>query len=184
VQQMRARVVAQRAAITFARAGRYPQINLVGAFTEFGSSEGFLTGEWNAGMQLRISLFDGGATAQRVARARALTSVAAEQLRAVERDVQENVDQVLAEMSQALATVESLEKAVERFAEVARIERLRLENGAGTQTDYLRAEADLLQARAGVAAARYRAMLARVELARVSGTLAAAWIEQTFRSES
>jgi outer membrane protein TolC len=182
VQQMRSRVAAQRAAIAFARAGRHPQLQAVGTFTEFGSSKGFVTGEWNAGMQLRMSLFDGGATSARVARAKAQATAAEEQLRVAERDVHDAVDRALADLTQALATADSLQKAVERFSEVTRIEKLRLENGVGTQTDYLRAEADLLQARAGLSAARYRAMLTRVELTRISGTLDAGWMAKTFRS--
>jgi outer membrane protein TolC len=58
-----------------------------------------------------------------------------------------------------------------------------LESGAGTQTDYLNAEADLLTARGGYIEARYDEIAGRAELARVTGVLDLAWIEQNLEPE-
>jgi len=48
--------------------------------------------------------------------------------------------------------------------------------GAGTQVDYLAAEAELAATRAAVVEARTLALLAEVELARATGALTPAWI--------
>ena len=63
------------------------------------------------------------------------------------------------------------EAAVSRFAELARVERLALEEGVGMQSDWLRAEAGLFQARAGLAEARHRVLSARIAWARATGRL-------------
>lgn len=180
LHQARERLRVQRAAVSFARAGKYPRLQTVGSLLQFGSGEGDFTTEWNAGLQLRWSLFDGGATRARVAQASALAERAEQQVREIEREVREATDRALADLDRERATAESLETAVARFSEVARIEKLRLETGVGIQTDYLRAVADLMQARAGLAAARYRSMIAMVELARIAGQLDGTWLRQMF----
>ncbi len=70
----------------------------------------------------------------------------------------------------------SLEAAATRFEEVARVSKLLLESGSGTQSDYLESEADLLVARASLARARDTEIGARIRLARTLGVLDAAWI--------
>jgi outer membrane protein TolC len=175
VRQARQRALAQRAAISFARAGNGPRLLAVGSLLEFGSAEGSFALEWNTGLQVRWSVFDGGATGARVAQALAAAERAEQQIRIAERDARDAVDRALAEIEQARANAESLGTAVERFAEVVRVEKLRLDAGVGTQTDYLRAEADLMQARAGLAVAQYRTMIAAVEIARITGEISTFW---------
>ena len=81
-----------------------------------------------------------------------------------------------------LARIAALQSAVEQSAEVARIERLALEVGSGTQSDYLDAEANLLRARADLIEARHAEISARVELARVLGELSPEWLARTVES--
>jgi len=88
------------------------------------------------------------------------------------------VDRAAARGEEALARIESLTSAVERFAEVVRVQKLLLDEGAGTQTDYLAAEADLLTARANLAEAGHAAVLARVDLARAAGRLSPDWLRR------
>ena len=176
VRQARENLLAQQAAITFARAGNLPRLQAAGSLLQFGSGRGDFTMEWNTGVTIRWSAYDGRATASRVAQAQAAADRAEQQVRQAEKDVRDSLDRALADLDQARAAVESLRVAVQRFEEVTRIEKLRLETGVGTQTDYLRSEADLMQSRAGLAAARYRSMMARVEIARITGDLDPAWI--------
>ena len=68
--------------------------------------------------------------------------------------------------------------AVAQWEEVARIEALALEAGAGEQRDLLRAEAGLFQARAGYALAGQEALTARLRLARAEGILDREWIDE------
>ncbi len=174
---------AAEAGLAAAGAGRKPQLNLASAVNEFGGGDLDFTYEWNAGVQLRFPVLDGGATRARIARARASAAAAEARVGVAENEVRSDLDRAAAEVRTAVARFESLAVAEQRYAEVARVERLRLELGAGTQAEYLRAEADLVAARASVAAARQGLTLARVELARVAGTLDTGWIVTNFGGE-
>jgi len=181
VAQARAQVTAAEAQISLARAVARPEVRAVGNYNEWTSSQGDFTGEWNAGLQLTVPLFDGGVTRSRIARAEAAHRAAQEQVRAAEVQVREDVDRAAAAVEEAEARIASLGKAVERFAEVVRVQKLLLDEGAGTQTDYLNSEADLLAARASLAEARHAAILARVDLARAAGRLTPEWLRESLR---
>jgi outer membrane protein len=183
VRQAREQIAAAEAAIALAESAFRPELRAVANLNDFGSSEGHAATEWNAGFQLTVPLFDGGATRQRVARAEANRRAAAEQLRLAEAQVRDEVDQAAAAAVEAQGRAESLEKAVERFTEVVRVQKLLLDNGAGTQTDYLNAEADLLAAQANLAEAEHAAALARVDLARATGQLTPAWLRENLETE-
>ena len=88
------------------------------------------------------------------------------------------MDQTRLRAAEAAARAASLRVAVDRFAEVVRIERLRLDTGSGTQTEYLRAEADLLTARAALTEAQHAVVALWVELARITGDLTLAWLSR------
>ncbi len=94
-----------------------------------------------------------------------------------------DLDRAWADLAAARARAASLAEAEARYAEVLRIEKLRLSAGAGVETDYLRAEADLLASRAAAADARNRAAAARAELARVAGELTPEWLARALVSE-
>ena len=181
VAQARAQVAAAEAQVALARAVARPELRAVGNYNEWTSSQGDFTGEWNAGFQLTVPLFDLGVTRSRIARAEASRRVAEEQVRLAEVQVREDVDRAAAASEEAQARIASLAKAVERFAEVVRVQKLLLDEGAGTQTDYLNAEADLLAARANLADVRHAAILARVDLARAAGRLTPEWLRQNLR---
>jgi outer membrane protein TolC len=178
LENARHRVAAAEAAIGAAESGRWPQLQAVGNFVGFGSAAGHFTSEWNAGMQVVFPLFNGGATGQRIARARAARDAAAEQVRNVELQIRGEIDRALSALREAGARLAGLESAILQFTEVVRIEKLRLETGTGTQTDYLAAEADLLGARASLADVQYGEVVARVELARATGLLDPATLPQ------
>ena len=181
VAQAHAQVAAAEAQISLTRALARPEVRAVGNYNEWTSSQGDFTGEWNAGLQLTVPLFDGGATRSRIARAEAAHRAAQEQVRVAEVQVREDVDRAAAAVEEAEARIASLGKAVERFVEVVRVQKLLLDEGAGTQTDYLNAEADLLTARANLADAKHASILARVDLARAAGRLTPEWLRENIR---
>jgi outer membrane protein TolC len=183
VARARLEAVAAAAAITIADSARRPSVRAAGEVLEYGGSDGHEDVEWIVGLELLIPLYDGGGVAARVARARAEHEAAAERLRLAEEAVLARLDRVLADLDEARARVASLGEAVASWEEVARIEALRLEVGAGVQADLLDAEADLLAARAGRAEAGYAEQAARVELARVTGALDAGWVARTLVEE-
>ncbi len=176
VEQARRQIAAAAANVALARSAFRPELRAVGNVNQYGSSELDFTAEWNAGFQVAVPLFDGGATRRRVARAEAVQRTAEEQLRLAELQVRDEVDRTAAAVEEALARAASLQQAVEGFTEVVRIQKLLLDAGAGTQTDYLNAEADLLATRASLAETRNAAVLARTSLARATGQLGPDWL--------
>jgi len=175
-------LAAAEAAVAATRAARRPTLRLEGNLLGFASVDVDPTEEWNAGVRLAVPLFD-GALGGRVARDEAARDGAAQSLALVRREVEAQVDRALATLAESVARAGSLEEAVARFAEVVRVERLRLENGVGIEGDYLDAEADLLAARAAATEARYGIVAARAELARVEGALTVSWLEELSNDE-
>ena len=57
------------------------------------------------------------------------------------------------------------------------------DTGSGTQTDYLDAEADLVNARANLVEAQHGEIAARVELARLTGHLDLEWIARHLENQ-
>ncbi|MBD3298309.1 MAG: hypothetical protein GF341_06615, partial [candidate division Zixibacteria bacterium] len=161
-----------------ARGARWPSVSVRGTLTEYRDGEGNNTNEWHALAMIGVPIFTGGVIAGQVSEAEAAYRVASEDLRLTEDRITSEVDRAVAQVRESHARVQSLTRAVESLEEVVRIEKLRLETGSQTQTDYLQAEAELLSARAGLIEARHGEMIARTTLARVTGTLNTHWIEQ------
>ncbi len=183
VERARRELEAALADRRLARAAWFPKFDLVGGLLGFSSTEGGGTAEWQAGVSLSYPLFTGGGRAGAVASASARARAAGEELRSAELRLADQVDRALTAALEARARVEAVARAVELQGEVVRIEQLALEAGAGTQTDYLRAEADLLRAQSGLVEARHAEVAARVELARVLGELTPEWLERSLENE-
>ena len=147
----------------------------------YGYPDGFTT-EWQFGARLKYPLFTGGARSNMVARASAQYDVAQEEFRLEQLALQESVDIAITAIAKTRSHVLAIARAVDHLAEVARIEQLALEAGAGTQTDYLRAEAELARTRAALVESRHAEIAAAVELARVTGELSLAWLERALES--
>ncbi len=165
-----------------AKAAWIPSLNLTGGLLGFSSEAGNTTTEWNVGIALAYPLFTGGARANAVSRASAEARAAREESRLAELRTEEAVDRALNAALETQALVDALTRAVRYQTEVVRIEQLSLEAGAGTQTDYLRAEADVARARALLVEARHAEIAARVELARVVGELTPGWLAQNLEN--
>jgi outer membrane protein len=161
-----------------AEANFFPSIQIAGAYADFGALEGGHTQEWQGTLRFSYPLFTGGAREGERDRAVAEERRASEALRRVELAVEEGVEEALASVLETGARREALERAVEQAEEVARIEVLALEVGAGVQTDFLRAQAELFQSRAALAEARHGEVLAGVYLARVMGDLTLSWVQE------
>lgn len=179
VARAREALAAAEAAAAVARSTRRPRLALVGDVKEYGSSDGHAATEWNAGLQVAVPVFRGGALEARAAQAEAARDAAAERLRLARLEARRELDRALASLAEARARVEALEEAVAQYEEVVRVEALRLDAGAGVQADYLDAEAKLLDARAALTEAGNGVIGARVEIARATGELDAAWVEAT-----
>ena len=176
VAAARLQIEAAEAARRLARTAYYPDLRVNAALQEFGSGDGHEATEWNAGFALAVPLWDGGVTSRRVARAEAQRSEAEAKLAAAELEVASGLDRALAALDEARARATALDRAATRLAEVARVQRLLLEVGSGTQVDYLAAEAELAASRASLYEAQAAIVLARVELGRVLAELSPAFL--------
>lgn len=180
-----------RRAVEVAEAGKrvakgswIPNLALGGAYQLFSSDnalndEGNTTTEWNVGIALSYPLFTGGNRSNAVSQASAEARRVGEELRLAELETREAVDRSLNAALETGALVDALSRAERHQTEVARIELLSLEAGAGTQTDYLRAEADLARARSLLVEAQHAEIAAWVEVARVVGELTPEWLART-----
>lgn len=176
LRRLRLQVDAANSERSAARGSWWPRVQLAGRFVEYGSGGTAPQGEWQGGAQLSYPIYTGGSRSAAIDRAAADVRAAQAELALAQRGVAEGVDRALTALNAARARVTALAAAVTQSEEVTRIERLALEAGAGVQSDYLTAEAALFRARAALTDATATEVLARVELARVTGELTTDWV--------
>ena len=176
---MEQRLQSAQAALSAQRATGLPELRLASSYMDRGRARGDFSAEWQVGLSVSYAVYGGGSHASAVRKAIADERVASEQLRLARLDVNRGVDRALAALREAHARVAALESAVQQSAEVSRIEKLSLDVGSGTQSDFLAAEANLLGARAALIEAHHAEIAARVELARILGDLSREWLART-----
>jgi outer membrane protein len=176
------RVRAAQAAVTAQRATGMPEIRLSSSFVDRGRARGDFAAEWQVGLAVSYAVYGGGSHESTVRKTGADERIASEQLRLARLDVNRGVDRALSALRETHARVAALQSAVQQLAEVSRIERLSLDVGSGTQSDFLAAEANLLGARASLIQAQHAEIAARVELARILGELSREWLARTVES--
>lgn len=159
-----------------ARGSWWPRVQLGGRYVEYASSATSPQGEWQGGAQLSYPVYTGGARGAAVDRASAETRIASAEVDLGKRRIAEAIDRALTAFRAASARVRALVAAVAQSEEVTRIDLLALEAGAGVQTDYLTAEANLFRVRAALTDARASEVMAHVELARITGELTTEWL--------
>lgn len=167
-----------------ARAAWWPRLDGFGSYGLWTIPSGDAVLEWQVGVRVSYPLFTGGARSRRAAAAGARAEEAQEQLAVARLRSREALDQALTAVEEQSARAAAVATAVEHLTEVARIEHLALEAGEGTQTDFLRAQADLRRARAELAQAEYGRVLALVQLARATGDLSPTWLQQNLETQS
>ena len=160
----------------------FPRLEGIGSYGMWAIPSGTTQFEWQVGLRLSYPLFTGGMRSRSVAGASARAEAAEENLALARLRGQEELDRAMTSVREQHSRAEAVATAVRHLTEVARIERLTLEAGAGTQTDFLRAEADLHRARASLVQAEYGEIVALVELARATGDLTVDWLRSTLET--
>lgn len=182
LERARRQIAAAEATRSEARGLRLPRVQIGGRYIEYTSSAGHPEGEWQGGAQLSYPVLTGGTRQAANDRAGAEVQAAQAELSLAERRIDDAIDRAFSALASAHARATALEAAVTQSEEVARIELLSLSEGAGVQTDYLNAEADLFRARAALTEARALEVIARIDLARASGQLTESWIASNVES--
>jgi len=175
-------VDAARANRSAARSAWLPALQLVGGYLTYGTGAGDITAEWQAGLRLQYALFTGGARTRSITAADARERMAEDRLELTRMQSADRLDHALTQVRALGARANATARAVDHLQEVVRIEHLSLESGAGTQTDFLQAEAQLRTAQSDLAEARYAHIGAMVDLARATGDLTIAWLDHTLEN--
>jgi outer membrane protein TolC len=165
-----------------ASADWFPRLYVAGGLRTYGGANVDFTTEWQAALGLEYPIFTGFARSHRVEEASQAVVAAREDLRTTELAISDRADRALEAVRGAAASAEALSTAERHLVEVVRIERLSLDEGAGVQTDYLRAEAELAETRAARARAINLHVAARAELARARGTLTLDWVRDNLEN--
>jgi len=165
---------AARGARRAAEGARFPSLRLEGRVVTYGSGAGDYSTEWQTGVRVSFPVYTGGSRGAVIDQARAAAAEADARVAEAELALGNRIDQVLARLSESGRRETALEAAVTQLTEAQRVEALALGQGAGTQSDFLRAEAELARARAGLAEARAARIAASVDLAQLTGRLSPA----------
>ncbi len=177
------RVLQANAIRSEAKATWIPDLGLSAGARQYGATSGDFANEWQIGLALSYPLFTGFRRSSEIEAAGARLGMAREQHRQARLDVAQAMDEADAALLEADARVAALEEAVEQFDEVARIEALALEAGAGVQRDFLDARAALFQSQAALADARNGRLMAWTRRAAAQGVLDRTWIRDNLETQ-
>ncbi|MBF2003747.1 MAG: TolC family protein [Synechococcales cyanobacterium M58_A2018_015] len=125
-----------------------PQVSFSGAFNlnnDLDEDNGFLY-NYQLGIGLRLSLYDGGAARSQANREESNIAIAEAQFEATRDQIRFQVEQAYSQLDANFANIQTTALAVEQATEALRLARLRFQAGVGTQTDVLRQQAALTQA--------------------------------------
>lgn len=152
------------------RGARRPQVLAAGSWVSHGapSLDGRLE-TWNAGVNLRVLLFDGGSSRARMAAAQAAAAAAEADARQARQIRQAELEAALARWEAAQVAVAEARTTRREAAEVRDTERVRYETGAGPIQDLLDAEAELAAASARESSARAEALAVAADFGRITG---------------
>ena len=164
---------ARAEAVQGARAGYRPTVDLVGSYQwrKGGGSDRFSDANdgWLLGLQSQWSVFDGKATAGRVAQARSTLAQAELARGEAELAVEVEVRRAISSLQEAGELAEASQKVVEQAAEALRLATVRQSAGTATQLDVLTSQVDLTQARNNQLQANYNYLVAMSRLRKAMG---------------
>lgn len=161
--------------VTARRANYYPDVSLFGSYdwrkAPLSSTGGSTRDGWTVGLQSTWDIFDGRATAGRVAQARSLL----EQARLAYGDAQLAVDvevrRTISSLQEANELAEASKRVVEQAEESLRLANARFSAGSATQLDVLTAQTELTTARLNQIQAYYSHTIAVARVRKALGLL-------------
>jgi outer membrane protein len=164
---------AQERNVDFARAGYRPTLDLVGGYGLYknSASNSFSDSKdgWTVGLESNWAIFDGRATAGRVAQARSLYRQADLRLKEQTLAIEVEVRTALSSLQEAGELAEAAVKVVEQAEESLRLADARYGAGSATQLDVLQAQVALTQARDNQLQANYSYNVALANVRRAIG---------------
>ena len=155
--------------VKIAQGKRLPDVSVGG---EYGGKAGDGLGfkeNWFFGARLSIPVFDGGLISAEVNKERAELQKVLEEERSIKLAITREVRDAHLNIAHARERTEVARKTIESARENARIENLKYQTGAGTNTDYLDAQTDLLRTEADYYRAFFDEEAARASLRKAIG---------------
>ncbi len=123
------------------------------------------------GAQLQIPIFDGLRRHYQIQQAKARLERTRFGFETLRQSIDLELKQAATDLVNALAMIEAQRENLELAAEIARVSKIKFQEGVGSNLEVVTAETDLRQAQTNYYAALYDAMIAKVDLARATGTL-------------
>lgn len=164
---------AREQGVRVARSSYLPTVDAVAGYQwrKTGLSDRFRDAAdgWLVGVQSQWNVFDGRATAGRVAQARSLLSQAQLTRGESELAIEVEVRRALSSLQEAWELAEASRKVVDQAAEALRLANVRQSAGTATQLDVLTSQVDLTQARNNQLQANYNYLVALAFLRKAIG---------------
>lgn len=158
LQRLAKLVAAGEQGVTTARANYYPTLSVVGGYQlRSGESDPFKNKRDGTfvGLQSDWAIFDGRATAGRVAQARSVAEQGRLSLAQTEIAAEIDVRRSYSTWQESVELVDASKKVVEQAEEAVRLANARYTAGTGTQLDVLQAQVELTTARSNQVQAYY-----------------------------
>lgn len=157
-----------------ARAGHYPNVDLVASRSRQDQEGGFDPGEFETdriGIELTIPLYSGGATVSATRASRSQFEAAQSRAMQARRSAEQDTRNAFRGIEASLSQVRALAQAVESNRSAVEATRAGFRVGTRTAVDVLSALRDLYQAQRDYATARYQYIVNRLRLKQAAGTL-------------
>ena len=163
---------AQEQGVIVARSGYYPNVSAFGGLVVRKGATNQVRDSadgWQVGVQSRWDIFDGRATAGRVAQAKSALEQTRLTLTEAQLAVDVEVRRAHSQWQQATELAEASQRVVEQATESVRLANARYNAGTGTQLDVLAAQVDLTTARTNQIQAFYSYNVAVAALRKAMG---------------
>ncbi|TYQ23430.1 TolC family protein [Pseudanabaena sp. UWO310] len=146
IRKLEREVARNNANATLSRLG--PQVSV---FTNFDASTSFVnngsaSADYQVGLSLSWTLFDGGKAAAQVDQYKADQATAESKFEQAARQARYDVESAYINQRSRFQQIDTATKAVQQAEEALRLARLRLDAGVGTQLEVISAESDLTRA--------------------------------------
>lgn len=161
------------------RSGYLPKLYLNARYGYNAASNEFSevtkTGNWleygYVGGQLQVPIFDGLRKHYQIQQAKLALENTKYGFETLRQSIDLQIEQSSTELTNALSVLDSQKENLELAAEIARVAKIKFQEGVGTNLEVITAETDLRQAQTNYYAAIYDALIAKVNLEKATGSL-------------
>jgi len=151
--ETRIRIAEER--VKFAQGRRLPEVSASGEYTKRAGETTDFKENWYLGARLTFPLFDGGLIRAEVGREKTELERTREEQRAMRLAIMRDVTDARLAIANASDRIDVARSAIENAREALRVERLKYDTGAGTNTNVIDAQTVLLRAETDAYQAEY-----------------------------